>query len=141
MSNSDQKTDALPPNHCDDDSLVRGLITDAIRRSTKSRAQIAEEMSHLLGQEVTEAQLNAFTAPSKTGHRWPSAWDRAFCHATGDFRLLTKKAELAGFRVVSVEEYQYLQLGKTYIEQKRAAEAMARLESSITSRGGKKDNE
>jgi hypothetical protein len=138
MSNDQERTDALPPNSCDDDSLVRGLISDSIRKSPKSRAQIVEAMSHLLGQEVTEAQLNAFTAPSKAGHRWPSAWDRAFCVATGDYRLLVRKAELAGFRVIDEQEYQYLQLGKTYIEQKRAAENMARLENNIT-RGGKNE--
>jgi hypothetical protein len=143
MSNSDFNLDSAQKpfsrgngaNSCDDDSMVRGILTESMRRCVKSRQEIADELSTLVGRPVTEAMLNAYTASSKDGHRWPSAWDRAFCEVTGDFRLLREKVELAGLRVISDEEQEYLELGRQYLAQKRAAAEMERLESSITSRG------
>ncbi len=125
-------------NSCDDDSLVRGILTDAMRRCTKSRAQLADELSVLVGRPVTEAMLNAYTASSKDGHRWPSAWDRAFCVVTGDFRLLREKVALAGLRVIGEEDVEFLELGRQYLAQEKAAEAIARLKNKITLRGDKK---
>ncbi|HTV54151.1 MAG TPA: hypothetical protein VMI06_04470 [Terriglobia bacterium] len=125
-------------NSCDDDSTVRGILTDAMRRCAKSRAQIADELSVLVGCPVTEGMLNAFTAQSRKGHRWPSAWDRAFCHVTGDLRLIREKVERAGFKVIDREDAEYLEIGKQYLAQKHAAEELSRLEGSVTNRGKKR---
>src|SRR5438552_18185230 len=68
---------------------VRKVVTGAIRsvRATKSREQIAAEMSERIGRTVTVHMLNDFTSESKVFVRFPAAWIVAFCSATGDERL------------------------------------------------------
>jgi hypothetical protein len=110
------------PGSMNDASVIRGLITEVIRVSGKSRAQIAEEMSYLVGREVTERMLNGFTAESKDDYRWPAELDRAFCTVTGDTRLLTCRVELFGLYVIGDEEMELLELGMAF-HQKATAEA------------------
>jgi len=96
-----------------------------------SREQIADAMSLMLGKRVTEQMLNAYSAPSKDLHRFPAAWQRAFCQATGDDSLLRCCAELAGFRLLTPADALLLDLGREYIRQKRAAENLASIEARL----------
>lgn len=88
-------------------------------------------MSELLSTRVTVGMLNAFSAESKRLHRWPAAWDRAFCQATGDYALLVCRVLRAGFFVITAEEHDLLELGRQYLLQKRAAEEISRIERSL----------
>jgi hypothetical protein len=108
-----------------DSALVRHVLAESMRRCGKSRQQIAEEMSHLVGRTVTERMLNAFTAESREDHRWPAEFDRAFCAAVGDPWLLRCRAELAGFRVIDPDEATILELGRSYLTRKRAEAEIA----------------
>jgi hypothetical protein len=110
---------------------VRGVLADSIKTCNKSRDQIAEAMTFALGREITTRQLNAWTAESREDYRFPSEFDRAFCFATGDDRLLRCRAELAGYKVISTEESDLLELGRNYLIHKRAAEKMAQLERQL----------
>ncbi len=114
-----------------DDSLVREILVSAIKSSGKSREQIADEMSVHLGVRVTERMITSFTAESKEFHRWPGAWDRAFCLSTHDDRLLRFRAELSGLKVIGQEESALLELGRQYLLQKRAAEKISQLERQL----------
>ncbi len=116
------------PGSLNDDSLVRGIITDAIKHCGKSREQIADEMQRLLAIQVTARMITSFTAESKELHRWPGAWDRAFCIATGDFRLLCCRVEAAGMKVITESESQLLEIGRQYLIQKRSEQSIALLE-------------
>lgn len=121
----------VPPGSLNDDSLVREVITESIKRSGKSRDQIAEEMSRTLGLTVTARMITSFTSESKELHRWPGAWDRSFCVAVKDTTLLFCRVELAGFRVIDAPEVELLNLGREYLKQKRAAETVALLERRL----------
>jgi hypothetical protein len=143
MSNFDKKigTDrqraiefAPAPGSFDDDQLVRSLISAAIKLSGKKRELIADEMTSLVGRSISAAGLNSFSADSKEGHRWPLSWTRAFCTATGDWRLFGSLLERGGIRLITAEEVQLLELGRNYLKQKQAAEEVSRLESSLTRR-------
>jgi len=115
----------------DDGELVRKVLTDSIRKCKKSRAQLAEEISFLSGRRLTEISLNKFTAESRTDYRWPAELDRAFCHATGDDTLLRCRAELAGYRLITADEIELLELGREYLRQKRANERVQLLEKRL----------
>jgi hypothetical protein len=129
----DQNSSIKPlPGSLNDDSLVRGLVTDAIKRSGKSREQIADEMQSMLAVPVKARMIASFTAESKELHRWPGAWDRAFCAATGDFRLLYSRVELAGYKVITQTEAELLDLGREFLREKRAAEHVALLEKRLS---------
>jgi hypothetical protein len=119
------------PGSLNDDSLVRETITEAIKRSGKSREQIADEMTRTLGLPVTARMITAFTSESKEMHRWPGAWDRAFCSAVNDNRLLFCLVEKAGFRVINEAEVDLLELGREFLRQKRASENVALLEKRL----------
>lgn len=124
-----EKTDIY--GSLNDDSLVREIVTSSIKASGKSREQIAEEMTLLLGLRVTERMITAFTAESKEMHRWPGAWDRAFCRAVHDERLLTFRAELSGLRVIGCQEAALLELGRQHLVQKRASQRIAEIEHQL----------
>jgi len=114
-----------------DDLLVRSTVTDAIKRSGKSREQIADLMAALLGIAVTARMIAAFTAESKELHRWPGAWDRAFCAATNDDRLLKCRIELAGYRVITETEAELLEVGRQYLIHKRSEQQIDLLERQL----------
>lgn len=111
--------------------MVRAVVTGAIKHSGKSREQIASQMSELLGLQVTARMLASFTAGSKELHRWPGAWDRAFCVATGNDVLLRCRVEAHGLFVVTPDEYELMELGREYLRQKRASEQVALIEKRL----------
>ncbi|HEY1767797.1 MAG TPA: hypothetical protein VGG26_09080 [Terracidiphilus sp.] len=107
------------------------MITASIKRSGKSREQIADEMSSLIGSTVTARMITSFTAESKELHRWPGAWDRAFCVATGDDSLMKCRVEAAGYRCIRGEELELLEFGRQHLRSKRAAEEAEALEKRL----------
>lgn len=111
--------DALPGSmECD--LSLRLITSQAIKNGSKSRAQIADEMTNLLGVRVTEQMLNCFTAESKDKHRFPAAFVPALCHITGDVRLLQALAQKLGLMIVGSEEMRLLELGRA-VEVERSA--------------------
>jgi hypothetical protein len=100
-------------------NAVRSTLTAAFK-GEKSREAIAEEMSHLIGTEITVAMLNTYTAESKRLHRFPAAWIPAFCTATGDSRLLQYLVQRTGYRMITEEEAKYMVLGRKLVEQQLA---------------------
>jgi len=88
-------------------------------------------MTRLLGVRVTERSLTAFTSESKELHRWPGAWDRAFCVAVGNDDLLKCRVEAAGYKPIRDEEIQLLELGRQYLRRKRANEEAEMLERRL----------
>jgi hypothetical protein len=142
MTNSQEKIVSAPqviepdliPGTFDDDAVTRGLLADAIRKSTQSRQQIAERMSWLLSKAVTTDMLNNFTADSKNAHRFPIAWSRAFCQATGDWRLFLHLADQAGFILLPKSDADVVSLGELVVQQKQTEAEIARHAHNIVER-------
>lgn len=63
----------------------RDCLVDCIRACSLSRWEIAGTMSNLLDTEVTIHMINAWTAESKDGHRFPAEYLPAFCKAVGSY--------------------------------------------------------
>lgn len=74
---------------------IHAAIKNAIRKAPKSREMIADEMTALLGIEITADKLYNWTADSHP-HRMPGEYYSAFCVATGDIELIRIQAEAAG---------------------------------------------
>ena len=51
---------------------MKEAIAEAIKGSGLKRYAIAGQMSEMLGTEITESMLNAYTAESKEGYRMPA---------------------------------------------------------------------
>jgi hypothetical protein len=100
------------------DATIRKIVSEVMHHSTKSRAQIADELSQLVDVEVTANMLNGYAAPSKTGVRFPAAFINAFCQVTGDDRLqrfllspvLRKKIEIVERELTAAQEKHQAQL-------------------------------
>jgi hypothetical protein len=75
---------------------VKALISKALHDTSRSRFEVAARMSELLGQEVSKAMLDAWSAESKEYHRFPAEFIPAFCAATGSRELLRLLAERSG---------------------------------------------
>lgn len=116
------------PGSMSDGARIRAVLVDSIRTSSKSRQQIADEMTVLAGSRVTERMLNGYTAESRSEYRWPAELTRAFCAATNDDRLLTILPELAGLRVITAAEADLLELGRNYLVRKEAEQKMSDIE-------------
>jgi len=68
---------------------VRKILADAIKRSGKTRAQVAHEMEILLDRDISKSVLDDFIRSPKAGRivRFPAAWVPAFCQAVGNDSL------------------------------------------------------
>jgi hypothetical protein len=110
---------------------VRSLVTKIIRDCAKSREQIADEMSFLIGSRITVRMLNSYTSGAAEQHRWPMQFTRAFCHVVQDWSVLRCIVERSGFHLISSAEYELLSLGREYLRQKRATAQIDLLEKRL----------
>lgn len=104
---------------------LRQALAMAIRNCSLSRHQIAGEMSHLLGCEVSKTTIDTWTAESKEGHRIPAEYLPAFCKATGDLTPIRIIAETGGMFAMPGPEALRAEIQK-YDEQERKARAEKR---------------
>ena len=133
VNENDMESSVLPGTF-DDDSVIRGLLADAIREYDKSREQIAERMSWLLSKAITADMLNNFTADSKLNHRFPLAWCRAFCKSTDDWRLIQYVAEQSDFTLMRREDSDVFTLGELVIQREQTDREISRHASNIIER-------
>ncbi len=97
-----QQVSAAPPEQSvegelDVASTLRLTLIAAIKQCPLSRHQIAGEMSHLLGHEVSKTTIDSWTAESKERNRIPAEYLPAFCRVTGDrepIRLLAESGDM-----------------------------------------------
>ena len=104
---------------------LRLSLIKAIRNCRLSRHQIAGEMSHLVGCEVSKTTIDTWTAESKERHRIPAAYLPAFCKATGDLDPIRIRAECGGMFAMPGPEALRAEIQK-YDEQERKARAEKR---------------
>jgi hypothetical protein len=65
------------------EKLKAALLLALKEALPKSRWQVAGDMSHLLGIEISKYQVDSWVAESKEGHRIPTEYLAAFCLACG----------------------------------------------------------
>lgn len=104
---------------------LRVALCAAIKQCPLSRWEIAGQMSHLLGHEISKYSLDAWTAESKDGHRFPAEYLPAFCQVTGDRRPITILAEVGGMFAMPGPQALRAEIQK-YDEQERKARAEKR---------------
>ena len=79
---------------------LRHVLNEAIKRSGKSRYEIAMRMSELLGADISKSQLDSWTAESREGWRFPFEYAAAFEEATGTYVLTELLTRIRGCRVL-----------------------------------------
>lgn len=105
---------------------IAAAMADALERARNrgiSRKQVAEQMSHLLGEKFTDAMLNAYTAQSHGQHEINLRRAMAFDAALEEDVLLTMYAKKRGGRkVITAEDAAYIELGRIHQAEKELAE-------------------
>ena len=124
------------------DQLVNGDLYQAVKRLASedlkgcplSRIQVAEALSRALHLSVTVAQIDAITAPTKEGHRFPAFWLPAWTRITGSTRILSLLCEKAGVWMATDTDRKFAELGRAHLKAKSTDTKISDLEQEL---GGK----
>jgi hypothetical protein len=88
------------------------VLTEAITKSGLTRYAIAARMSELTYRDITKAQLDAWTAESKDGWRFPFEYAAAFEVACGCICLQELLARKRGSRILVGEDALLAEMGR-----------------------------
>lgn len=109
---------------------LRAAVADALKHPAKSRWQIAGEMSHLLGIEISKYQIDAWVAESKE-HRIPAEYVPALCRVTESYEPLRVLTEAAGVYLMKSEEALRAEIQKWDEEARKAQGEKKRREALL----------
>lgn len=113
------------PGSMNVDVQLRGALSEAMRRFPGDRFEVAARMSRLLDVEVTKWQLDAWTATSKDGHRFPASYLPAFCSVLGDWTPMKVLCETGGHRLDTDPDVSIAaELGRLEMEIREAEEQL-----------------
>lgn len=104
----------------------------AIKATPKDRFQIAADMSRLTGQAITKHQLDAWTADSKEGHRFPFEYAAAFEQACDTTCLQELLAAKRGSTILVGEEVLEAKLGRLSMLEEELRRQKAAIKNQMT---------
>ncbi|MEW5942923.1 MAG: hypothetical protein AB1710_03605 [Pseudomonadota bacterium] len=119
------------PGAMDYSLAVRRLMADAIKASPYNAAQIAARMAELTGQNITEHQLHAWTAPSRESWRAPLEFIPAFEAAAETTTLTAWLAGVRGGRLLIGREALNAELGRLERQRDEAARKIKQLKTQM----------
>lgn len=100
------------PGGLDVDRELRHLVSRVLKETPHSRYEVAARMSELLGVDVTVHQLNAWTAESRDGWRFPLSYLPALEVACDTLALTEWIAGKRGCALLVGEETLFAELGR-----------------------------
>lgn len=129
------RRDARGAGSFDIDGRLRRSLSEAIRDSGRSRAEIAAVMTDLVyGEaegEITKAQIDSWCAPSRGDWNFPVKYLPAFVQATGAIWLLDELAALVGCKVLAGEQALLAELGAILLHERRLKARRDEIEQSV----------
>ena len=114
-------------------SKIARAVSETMKDSGLTRAQISKSMGDWLGEDVTEHMLNAYASEAREDHTIPYLRLLALVHVTGDVRLLQIGAELMDHSVIEDRYLGWVDVGRladhkeTIDREFAAARRMARM--------------
>jgi hypothetical protein len=91
---------------------LRNLLSDALKKTTKTRFEVAARMSELTGHEISKAMLDAWTAESRSPWRFPLEYATAFEIGCDSYCLTELLARKRGCRVYAGDEVRQAEIGR-----------------------------
>lgn len=91
---------------------LRQVLSDALKKSDKTRFEICARMSELLNHDVSKSTLDAMTAESREGWRFPFEWVAAFEVACDTYCLTEFLARKRGCKVYAGDEVRQAEIGR-----------------------------
>lgn len=101
---------------------IAQFIGRALKETSKSRAQIAAEMSEMLGEDVSVHMLNAYSSPAREEHRISLVRFKSLARVTASVWLWEAAVEGDGLTLLQGEEALLAQIGAVE-QQKKALDA------------------
>ena len=95
----------------------------------------------MLGTEITESMLNAYTAESKEGYRMPAEYLPTFCRIVKDYTPLEVLTAAAGCRMIKSEDVYFLEIGRLRAVEKAARKKHLALTRELRKVQGYDDDE
>lgn len=117
------------PGAMDYGLAVRRLLSDAIKDCPLNTCQIAARMSELTGQQITEHQLHAWTAPSREGWRFPFEYQPAFEAAVETHAITAWLASVRGGQLHIGRDVLHAELGRLERLRDEAAKKIKQLKN------------
>ena len=135
----DEESAAPAPASLNIGQMVRERLSAVLKAAPCKRWEVAGLMGEYLGVEITESQLNAWSAESKEGYRFPLEYLPALCYATTDYGLADMVVKACGCKLIKSEEVVLLELARIDDETRQREERKAHLLGYLEKlRGGKK---
>lgn len=109
---------------------LRCVLSDALKKTPRSRHEVAARMSELTGQDISKSMLDAWTAESKSPWRFPFEFAAAFevaCESTHLQELLCRKR---GSRILVGEDALVAEMGRI----QKAKDELAHRERALKER-------
>jgi hypothetical protein len=103
---------AATPASMDHGLEVRHILSDALKKSPKTRYEIAARMSELTGHDISKSMLDAWTAESRGPWRFPYEFADAFESACETHCLTEFLARKRGCRVYAGDEIRQAEVGR-----------------------------
>lgn len=94
------------------DAELRAALVQALKETPLSRYQVAARMSELLATDVSKNQIDAWTAESREGWRFPLVYAPAFEAACETYALIDLFARKRGCRVAHGKDALLAELGR-----------------------------
>lgn len=91
---------------------LRHLLSDALKKTMKTRFEVAARMSELTGHEISKAMLDAWSAESRESWRFPLEYATAFEIACETYGLTEFMARKRGCRVYAGDEVRQAEIGR-----------------------------
>lgn len=117
------------PGALDFGLAVRRLLSDAVKASPFNSSQISARMTDLIGVQITEHQLHAWTAPSREGWRFPLEYLPAFEAAAETHSITAWLADTRGGRLLIGREALNAELGRLERMRDEAAKKIKQLKT------------
>jgi hypothetical protein len=109
------------------------MLSETMKESIKSRFEVCARMSELLGHEINKSTLDAMTAESREGWRFPFEWAVAFEIACDTYCLTEFLARKRGCKVYAGDEVRQAEIGRLESQmQEMAAKLKALKKARIT---------
>ncbi len=99
------------------EAVVEALKT-TLKNCQLSRKEIAEEMTRLVTEDITENHIANWAAESKNGWRMPLEYAAAFYLITGDPGVIRAALAGSGIGVLSDKEFALFELGKIVADER-----------------------
>ncbi len=116
---------------------ISRAVALTLRECSKTREELAEEMSAWLGEEVAKASLDGYASQAREDHTVSFLRLPAPCHATGDTRLWQLGAELFGKTVIDDADLPWVEVGRLAVTKEEIGKALDAARRTARRGGGR----